>query len=163
MTHTYTQTQATTIPVGQYWPRVTISHDCYQFISSSSNYKNTPRDISAGCSNGSRTFMCWLPLGTPDGCIFLKLANCGSKLNTKNIERHTAHTIASWPYPKQWVIVHTYDLMMIIRQSMYIFSIITTEMGKLKTHSPTYCIMDNWENMLNLTHTLDKLYLTGIL
>ena len=25
------------------------------------------------------------------------------------------------------------------------------------------CIMDNWENMLTLTHTLDKVYLTGIL
>ena len=25
------------------------------------------------------------------------------------------------------------------------------------------CIMDKWENMLNLTHTLDKIYLTGIL
>ena len=35
-------------------------------------------------------------------------------------------------------------------------------MGKLKTHSPTYCTMDNGENMLNLTHTLDKIYLTGI-
>ena len=81
----------------------------------------------------------------------------------KNIERHTAHTIVSWPNPKQWVLVHTSDLMMIIRQSIYILSIITKEMGKLKTHSPTYCIMDNWENILNLTHTLDKLYLTGIL
>ena len=35
-------------------------------------------------------------------------------------------------------------------------TIMTKEMGKLKTHSPTYCIMDNWENMFNLTHTLDK-------
>ena len=26
-------------------------------------------------------------------------------------------------------------------------------MGKLKTHSPTYYIMDNWENMPYLTHT----------
>ena len=81
----------------------------------------------------------------------------------KNIERHTAHTIVSWPNPKQWVIVHTSKLMMIMRQSMYILSIIKKEMGKLKTHSPKYCIMDNWENMLNLTHTHDKLYLTGIL
>ena len=71
----------------------------------------------------------------------------------KNIERHTAHTIVSWPNPKRWVIVHTSDLMMIIRQSIYIISIITKEMGKLKAHSPTYCIMDNWENMLNVTHT----------
>ena len=74
----------------------------------------------------------------------------------KNIERHTADTIFSWPNPKQWVIVHTSDLMMIIRRSIYILSIITTEMGKLKTYSPTYCIMDNGENKLNLTHTLGK-------
>ena len=47
--------------------------------------------------------------------------------------------------------------MMIIRQSIYILSIIIREMGKLKTHNPTYFIMDNWENMLNLTHTLDKM------
>ena len=52
--------------------------------------------------------------------------------------------------------------MMIIRQTIYILSIITREMGKLKTYSPTHCIMDNWEYMLNLTHTLDKIYLTGI-
>ena len=39
----------------------------------------------------------------------------------KNIERHTAHTIVSWPNTKQCVIVHTYDLMMIIRQSIYIY------------------------------------------
>ena len=81
----------------------------------------------------------------------------------KNIERHTAGTIVSWSNPKQWVIVHTSDLMMIKRQSIYILSIITREMGKLKTYSPTYCIMDNGENMFNLTHTLDKIYLTDIL
>ena len=79
-------------------------------------------------------------------------------INEKNIERHTADTIVSWPNPKQWVIAHTSDLMMIIRQSIYIFSIITREMGKLKTYSPTYCIMDNGENMLNFTHTPDKIY-----
>ena len=81
----------------------------------------------------------------------------------KNTERHTAHTIVSLPNPKQWVIVHTSDSMMIIRQSIYIFSIITREMGQLKTHSPTCFVIDNWENMPYLTHTLDKLDLTGIL
>ena len=80
----------------------------------------------------------------------------------KNTERHTAHTIVSWPNPKQWVIVHTSDSMMIIRESIYILSIITREMGQLKTHSPTCFVMDNWKNMPYLTHTLDKLYLTGI-
>ena len=83
-------------------------------------------------------------------------------LNIKNIKRHTADIIVSWPNPKWWIIVHTSD-MMIIRQSIYILSIIATEMGKLKTYSPTYCIMDIGDNMLNLTHTLDKIYLTGIL
>ena len=78
-------------------------------------------------------------------------------------ERHTAHNIVSLPNPKQWVIVHTSDLMMIISQSIYILSIITREMGKLKTQSHTYFIMDNWDNMPYLTHTLDKLYLTSIL
>ena len=33
----------------------------------------------------------------------------------KNITRHTAHTIVSWPNPKQWQMGHTSDLMMIIR------------------------------------------------
>ena len=40
----------------------------------------------------------------------------------RKIKRHTAHAIVSWPNPKKWVIVHTSDLMMIIRQSLYIFS-----------------------------------------
>ena len=39
----------------------------------------------------------------------------------------------------------------------------TRYMGKLKTYSPTYYIMDNGENMLNYTRTLDIIYLTGIL
>ena len=36
------------------------------------------------------------------------------------------------------------------------------EMGKLKIHSPIYYVMENCENTLNITHTLDKLYLAGI-
>ena len=47
---------------------------------------------------------------------------------------------------------------MIIRQRINVLSISTREEGKQQTHSPTYCIMDfimdNWENMLNLTHTM---------
>ena len=79
-----------------------------------------------------------------------------------NTEIHTAHTIVSCPSPKPWVIVHTSDSMMKIWQCIYILSIITREMSRLKTHSPTCFVMDNWENMLYLTHTLDQLYLTGI-
>ena len=36
----------------------------------------------------------------------------------KNIERHTAHASVSWPNPKQGVISHTSNLMLIIRQSI---------------------------------------------
>ena len=31
-------------------------------------------------------------------------------------------------------------------------------MGKLEMHSPIYCIKDNWNNQLNLKHTLDRIY-----
>ena len=61
----------------------------------------------------------------------------------KNIEGHTAHTIVSWYNPKQWIIVHTSDLMMKIRQIAYSLNHHTREMGKLKTHSPIYCIMEH--------------------
>ena len=91
-------------------------------------------------------------------CVISKIRQLKPQLYNKNIERYTSHTIVSWPNPKQWVIVHTLDLMMMIRQNLDILSIIKREMGKLKTHSPTYCIMDNWEKMLNLAHTPDKIY-----
>ena len=32
----------------------------------------------------------------------------------KNIERHTAHTIVSWPNPKQWQMGHASHLMMMM-------------------------------------------------
>ena len=41
----------------------------------------------------------------------------------KNLEGHTAHTIVSWPNPKQRVIVHTSDLMMIDNKTKYIYSL----------------------------------------
>ena len=36
-------------------------------------------------------------------------------------------------------------------------------MSKLNTHSPKYCMKDNWENWFNLLETFDGMYLTGIL
>ena len=56
--------------------------------------------------------------GTP----VVRLRFCRGLL--KNTKRRTAHTIVSWPKPTQWVKVHTSDLMMIIRQSMYIYILI---------------------------------------
>ena len=48
------------------------------------------------------------------------------------------------------------------KTKQYILSIVTRELGKLKTYSPIYWMMDNEENLLNLTHTLDKIYLADI-
>ena len=39
----------------------------------------------------------------------------------KNIERHTVHTIVVWPNPKQWLIVHTSDLMHDDNKTNYIY------------------------------------------
>ena len=78
-------------------------------------------------------------------------------VRVKNIERQrpTAHTIVSWPNPKQWVIVHTSALMMIIRQSIYIYIFSQSSQRNWVNwkHSPTYCIMDNWENICLILHT----------
>ena len=75
-------------------------------------------------------------VGPMNLAIRVSIYTCSDEVTTfyKNIERHTAHSIVSWPYPKQRVIDHISDLMMIIRQSVYILSIIIREMGKLKTH-----------------------------
>ena len=54
----------------------------------------------------------------------------------KNTKRHTAHTIVSWPNHKQWVLFHTSDLMMIIRQGIYIISIITRKWVNWKHTAP---------------------------
>ena len=32
------------------------------------------------------------------------------------------------------------------------------EMGKLKTHGPTYCIIDNWEKMRYLAHLMKYIW-----
>ena len=63
------------------------------------------------------TFFSVQYINDSDGCLH------------KNIEIHTADTIVSWPNHEQWVIVRTSYLMMVIRQSIYILSIITRGMG----------------------------------
>ena len=42
----------------------------------------------------------------------------------------------------------------------HILTIIIIEMDNLNTHSLIYWLKDNWENWLNLRHTLDTVYLT---
>ena len=89
----------------------------------------------------------------------------------KNTERHTAHTIVSWHNPKQWVIVHTSDLMMLIRQSIYIYIYIFSQssQGKWVNWKHTTSRIVSWitERMcpILLTHSTKyiwQLYLTNI-
>ena len=61
-------------------------------------------------------------------CEFHDFSKAYDTVDHKNIERHTTHTIVSLPNPKQWVKIHTSDLMMKIRQSKYILSTSTKEM-----------------------------------
>ena len=61
------------------------------------------------------------------------------------------------------LMIHTSDLMVTTRSSTYILITITREKGKVKTHSPIYCMKDDWKNKLNRRHTLDRIYMTGVL
>ena len=68
----------------------------------------------------------------------LDIANKQTKIYDKTILRHTAHTIKSWPIPKQWQMIHSFNLMRMIRLSTFTLTIITREMDKLKTHNSIY-------------------------
>ena len=92
-------------------------------------------------------------------CTLLFVDKCDFYLH-KNIESHTLHTNVSWPNPKQCLMIYTSDLMMIIRKSKNIVTTIKTEMCKLKTHNPIYCIKDNWDYGLDLRHTFNRTYST---
>ena len=94
----------------------------------------------------------WLKLAYAN-CTWISLTTVCTLI--KNIDRHTAHSIVSWPNPKQWQMDHTSDLMMILRSSTGISTIIIWGMGKLNTHSPIYCISDNRENWPKFRHTLE--------
>ena len=134
-----------------------VCRSWHGFWSGRSNPDQILDKTIVNCVHNTSKCLSWSSRSNVDGCKSeLKRFPKHHNDIQKHIERHTTYTIVSWPNPKQWVIVHTSDLMMIIRQSIYILSIITREMGKLKTHSPTYCMMDNWEDMLNLTQTLKK-------
>ena len=69
----------------------------------------------------------------------------------KNIERHTARTIVSWPNPKQWVIVHTSDLMMIIRQSIYPLRIINTYHHQVH-YTTNSSFLEIWQLKVQFSH-----------
>ena len=58
----------------------------------------------------------WLVNSLHKGRVMRKVFPCHDVTG-----RHTAHTIVSWPNPKQWQMVHTSDLMMII-DDIHVFS-----------------------------------------
>ena len=60
---------------------------------------------------------------------------------SKNIEKLTAHTIVSWPNPKQWQRFCSYFLFDHDKTITYMYSYSHhKKMGKLNTHSPIYCL-----------------------
>ena len=73
----------------------------------------------------------------------------------KNIKKHAAHNNVLWHNPKQWQVTHTSDFIMIIRLSTRFPTVIIRAMDKLNTHSPIYCMKDNWANWLSLRHTIE--------
>ena len=82
-----------------------------------------------GVRGGGSSSMAWVGLDAVLFVLHLHMITCYEVSNVifrnkvsidfilKNIERHTAYTIVSWPNPKQWVIVHTSDLIMIINKA----------------------------------------------
>ena len=102
------------------WQKV---HKCYDiFISVKlnvnvviyENYEDILQCCLSHCPLGERKFW-WVIFKL----IFLQIDDRSFLVNrplmNKNIVRHTAHTIVSWPNPKQWLMIHTSGLMMIIR------------------------------------------------
>ena len=84
-------------------------------------------------------FVLMAPLGVSMRVYLMK-----DTMINKNIERHSVHTIVSWPDHKQWHMGHTSGLMMVINTR--ILTTIIRKMGKLNTHSPLYRTKDNWKN-----------------
>ena len=101
-----------------------------------------------------------------DDCARARRAMLGFELVLPGIVRPLSYPptlqAALW-HTRLWVQRWHWWLIYILDKLSIFLSIITREMGKLKTHSPIYCVMNKWECMFNLTHTLDKIYLTGIL
>ena len=79
----------------------------------------------------------------------------------RNIVKYTAYAIVLGPNPKQWLLIHIFDLTMIM---IIIFSQASKKikMGKLKTHSPIKCIKDHWEKGFCLRQALNRIYPTRI-
>ena len=74
----------------------------------------------------------------------------------KNIGSHIAHTIVSWPGPKQWLRIHISHLR--IRWSTNSLKSIKRE-SKQETHIPIYYIIYYWQNLRILRHIVDRICL----
>ena len=76
-----------------------------------------------------------------------------------DITRHTAHAIVQWPNPKQWLMIHTFDLLMqITKRSTHVLMVISREMSELKPHSLTHCKDDTWKKLLQVLYIYSTEY-----
>ena len=67
--------------------------------------------------------LCYIHLIADSCCLGYWCSQVISSHDDKNIERQTAHTIVSWPNPKQWIIVHTSHLMMVLCNISFLWSL----------------------------------------
>ena len=80
-------------------------------------------DTTSGCWRECT----WIDIETKIACFFHQhcpVETQNAKAINKNLEIHTVQTIVPWPNPKQWQMGHTSDLMIIIRWSTHILTII---------------------------------------
>ena len=74
-----------------------------------------------------------------------------AKATASRVDKHLSCEIRCVLYsrfygnPKQWLMIHISEFMRMIRWSTITPTVIKREVGKLKMHSPIYCIKGNWE------------------
>ena len=81
----------------------------------------------------------------------------------KSIAKHVVYTIFHDPTIHSGLVINISDLMMTIKWSSDMLTIIKKETAKLKTHYLKYCIKGTLENKCNLWHTFDRIYMTTLI
>ena len=120
---TFQNFRTATDAIGAQWRLVAFAHGCVCALWRSTAFIH---GFGTAAERRQKPPMCnsgFSRRGASEGhinCMYtyifrLNIILIGSSLIWKNIEIHIADTIMSWPNPKQWVIVHTSDFIMIIR------------------------------------------------
>ena len=90
--------------------------------------------------------VCGVIISEIDFCPRILSSHESAFCKNKNIVRHTAHTIVSWPNPKQWLMIHTSGLIMIIRLSTH--SVWKIHLSWLHRPADVFHTMSEWWSRL---------------